>query len=326
MRMDHLIPVLLAGNDKLISSIAICLQQAGHPVVIFTPEPNLIKEQIHLHVKDMELHDYEVRQHPAFQVTDALSDNIEAGLAIVVTHEDLSEKKDILRRVTRKVFSDTIVMINTESIPLHTLQDDCICPDRILGANWTEPAHTTFFLELIVNQTVQQKCTDKILSLATSYWKKDPYVVTGESSIRSRLIAALAREAFYLVQNGYATIEDIDRACRNDPGYYMPFCGYFRYMDLMGTYAYGMVMRELNPDLSKEVESPAFFNKMIESGAEGMKNHKGFYQYSEKEMKDWNILFREFNYRIHEIMKRYPFNHDKQDILPENLHISNQHG
>src|SRR5690606_11021753 len=57
--------------------------------------------------------------------------------------------------------------------------------------------------------------------------------------------------AICLVENGYASIERIDRACRNNAGFYLPFEGNFRYMDLMGTYAYGMVMKDLNPDLAK---------------------------------------------------------------------------
>src|SRR5699024_7083286 len=109
-----------------------------------------------------------------------------------------------------------------------------------------------FFLELVYNEVTDG---DHVLWLnlqAKNYWKKDPYTIKDELGVRGKMIAAMVREAFYLVENGYASVEDVDRACRNDAGMYMPFAGNFRYMDLMGTDVYGVVMEKLNEELSVE--------------------------------------------------------------------------
>jgi len=128
----------------------------------------------------------------------------------------------------------------------------------------------------------------------------------------------MVREAFYLVQNRYASIEDIDRACRNDAGYYLPFAGNFRYMDLMGTYAYGLVMKDLNKELSTESIIPEFFKKIMEEGGKGMENKNGFYQYNEEEVKKWNKLFNSFSYKIKRIIEKYPFNYKVEKELITN--------
>ena len=117
----------------------------------------------------------------------------------------------------------------------------------------------------------------------------------------------MVREAFYLVENGYATVQDIDRACRNDAGYYLPFAGNFRYMDLMGTYSYAEVMKKLNADLSKDNHIPGFFSDIISNGDTGMKSNKGFYNYENGDVEHWNKMFAKFSYKIHEIIAKYPF-------------------
>ena len=119
----------------------------------------------------------------------------------------------------------------------------------------------------------------------------------------------MVREAFYLVENGYASVEDVDRACRNDAGYYLPFAGNCRYMDLMGTYAYGMVMKYLNPDLSKDRHLPDFFMNIINEGGLGLENGKGFYQYTKEEINLWRDIVSTFSYQIEKIINKYPFNY-----------------
>ena len=80
-------------------------------------------------------------------------------------------------------------------------------------------------------------------------------------------------------------------------------------MDLMGTYAYGMVMKDLNPDLSKSKEFPVFFSEILDEGGQGMENEKGFYTYSEAEVISWRKTMEKFSHQIQAIIKKYPFNY-----------------
>src|SRR5690606_15688438 len=178
-------------------------------------------------------------------------------------------------------------------------------PKRIIALNWTEPAHTTFFLEVVTDKNTSEELIRDLVEVAQKEWQKDPYVLTNGLGIRSRMMAALLREAFGLIEKGYVGVEDIDRACRNDAGYYLPFSGHFRYMDLMGTYLYGVVMKELNPELSKESHVPAFFTDLIQQGAEGMENNKGFYTYSEEEKQQLTLSFKKFSYEMKYLISEY---------------------
>ncbi|MET6996017.1 3-hydroxyacyl-CoA dehydrogenase family protein [Chitinophaga defluvii] len=308
--------VLIAGKGRMAYSMAVCLLQAGHPVILYTGDPVSAWEQILLHLADLRKWTGSNVVPDALQLAEAWPYGAALQLAIGITGENVEEKQQCIAGLEQCVHQDGIITINTESIPLSSLQEGTRYPARILGANWAEPVHTTYFLELIANGQCDSRYIDRFYELAKVNWKKDPYIIAGDTGIRARLISAMTREAFYLVENGYASVEDIDRACRNDAGYYLPFAGNYRYMDLMGTYAYGVVMKELNRELAKEQEVPVFFKEIIAAQGEGMVNGKGFYKYTPAQAARWEMLFRRFSYQIKAIIERYPFNYkqEKQQI------------
>ncbi|HVS98377.1 MAG TPA: 3-hydroxyacyl-CoA dehydrogenase NAD-binding domain-containing protein [Puia sp.] len=302
-------PILVTAHGKLASSVTVCLLLAGHPVTLMTEDKEEAIDSINSHFAHLsELNGKSLS--PDMLEIEGLLDRQAAGhkIGIAITDEDEAVKRTAIRQLERLLFPGSIIAINTESIPLSLLQEGCECPERLIGLNWAEPAHTTFFLEIITNAGTRKKLADSLYELARDHWNKDPYFVSGEVGIRAKMLSGMIREAFYLVQNGYATIEDIDRACRNDAGYYLPFAGNFRYMDLMGTYAYGLVMKDLNRELSKEARVPRFFEEIIEQGGLGMQNNRGFYPYEPGEAERWNELFSLFSYQIRQIIEKNPFN------------------
>jgi 3-hydroxybutyryl-CoA dehydrogenase len=297
------------GNGKLASSVTVCLLLAGHAVTLMTDDKEGAVDRINTHFADLSGFNERILTPDLLEI-EGFPDGKAAGhpIGIAITGEDLVEKRDRIRQLEEILPPGSVVAINTESIPLSLLQESCRHPDRLIGLNWVEPAHTTFFLELIVNASTHKKAADNLYQLAKAHWNKDPYLIFNDVSIRAKMLCGMIREAFYLVQNGYASIEDIDRACRNDAGYYLPFAGNFRYMDLMGTYAYGLVMKDLNRELSKETHIPRFFEEIIEQGGLGMENNKGFYKYKEGDAERWNKIFSMFSYQIKDIMEKNPFN------------------
>src|SRR5690625_5918507 len=83
---------------------------------------------------------------------------------------------------------------------------------------------------------------------------------------------AMYREAMFLVENGYATVEDVDRSCRNNAGYFMTLAGVFRWMDLTGVKAYHTVMKDLLPTLNNDTDVPQLIDKIVKEGGNGISN------------------------------------------------------
>lgn len=302
--------VLLIGEPRLITSAALCLLNAGHFVIVTTKD----KVEFRQEFKSLSLAQNRVLNYDERLIVSSSVDGfVDCKLVIIISNEIHADKISQLKNILPYISSDTIVAINIETISIDSLCESFENPERLIGLNWTEPAHTTLFLE-IIESDVNDVAVHKILDIASKHWAKDPYIVK-EEGIRSRLISAMAREAVYLVDNGYASIADIDRACRNDAGYYLPFCGNCRYMDLMGAYAYGKVMKDLNPDLSKETEISGLLETIGKEKRMGMINNKGFYDYSDDEVKQWKETMGKFSYQIQSIIEKHPSNLDDETFI-----------
>ncbi|MES2373342.1 MAG: 3-hydroxyacyl-CoA dehydrogenase NAD-binding domain-containing protein [Bacteroidota bacterium] len=307
-------PVLIIGNGRLSHSVTVCLLQAGHTVTLQTNDVDDALKSINDHCTHLAKENFGESSVQGIDVsllnlTNVTGDKPVYEFGLALTGENVAEKKAAICQLEKQVVPGAFICINSESISLSVLQEACSFPERLIGLNWTEPAHTTYFLEIIANSRTDKAVIGNLFSLAKNCWKKDPYLISNGIGIRAKMLGVMMREAFYLVQNGYASIEDIDRACRNDAGYYLPFSGNFRYMDLMGTYAYGLVMKDLNRELSTENSVPDFFKDIIEQGGLGMENNKGFYEYEEGDVDKWKAMFGKFSYQIQEIISRYPFSY-----------------
>ena len=301
--------ILIAGNDKLAVSLCVCMLQAGHQVTVYHILHTDFLTAVRVHLDDILEYNGELISLDKLSVVSRLDAEADFDLAVAVTGENIEEKTELIKNLERYLPKHIPIAVNIESIKLSVLQEYALHPERLLGANWVEPVHTTCFLEIVTNDVTDKTLLVDFDNLARQSWNKDPYVLKNDVGIRAKMMSALLREAFYLVENDYVTIEDIDRACRNDAGYYMPFAGNFRYMDLMGTYMYGVVMQDLNPELSKDTHIPAFCRLRIDNGDKGMASGDGFYHYEPSEAEEWEATFRKFSYQIQKIINKYPFNY-----------------
>lgn len=274
------IPVLVVGSGKVAQSVVNCLSLAGHTLAYYNIDDNK---------------------------KDALPDRISEKLVIMVTSEDRAEKIHWIALLQQRMACDATIAVNIESILLEELQGNAQQPEQIIGLNWVYPADKTFFLEIISNAACNERNSALLQYLGKNCWNKDPYEVRCGFSPKARMFAAMVREAFFLVEKEYASIESVDRACRNDAGYYLPFAGNFRYMDLMGTYAYGAVMKDLNPELCIEKTPATFFKELVRNGGLGIENNIGFYKYTASGVEEWNVLFNQFSEDIRKIILKYPF-------------------
>jgi 3-hydroxybutyryl-CoA dehydrogenase len=221
--------------------------------------------------------------------------------------ENIDIKKTVYGLIESSVSDKAIITTNTSAIPITLLQKLVAHPERFMGMHWAEPAFTTPFLEIICGPQTNINLAEAVYKTASN-WGKEPTLVRKDirGFITNRLMYAMFREGFNLVENGYATIEDVDRACRNDAGYWMTFCGMFRYMDITGLQAYHHVIKDLFPTLSTQTEMPRLIEAIAKEGGNGITNGKGFYPYTQEEAAEWEKAFEEFSYEINSLAKKYP--------------------
>ncbi|WP_338873857.1 3-hydroxyacyl-CoA dehydrogenase family protein [Spirosoma sp. SC4-14] len=308
------IPVGVVGLGLMGCSITTCLLMAGHPVVAVAPLP-----------VDMETAEPRIREHLAksFQeglltkepatyleplvITEEYSLLKNCRVIMECTVENIAIKKAVYERVEAVVADDAIITSNTSAIPISLLQRETRLPARFLGLHWAEPSHTTRFLEIICGDLSDVPTAEWLYELSHQ-WGKEPTLVRKDirGFITNRLMYAMYREAFNLVEKGYATIEDVDRACRNNAGYWMTLVGVFRWMDLTGVPAYHTVMKDLFPTLSNQTEVPQLIDAIVNAGGKGVLNAQGFYEYTPEEAELWKQTYEEFSYDIRRLALKYP--------------------
>lgn len=307
-------PVAVVGLGLMGCSITACLLMAGHPVIALAPLSSDLKNagrQINEHLrksKEQGLIDLDpdlLLQN--LTITEDYDKLIACRLVIECTIENLEIKKTVYEKIESVIDKTALLASNTSAIPISTLQKLTQHPERFFGLHWAEPSHTTRFLEIICGDLSDVSRGEYLYELAHN-WGKEPTLVRKDirGFITNRLMYAMYREAFSLVENGYATVEDVDRACRNNPGYWMTLVGVFRWMDLTGVQAYQAVMKDLLPTLNNSTEVPALINDIVAAGGRGVSNGKGFYDYTSEESKEWEETFSAFSYEIRELALKYP--------------------
>lgn len=315
----------VVGLGLMGCSITTCLLMAGHPVIAVAPIPDDLNHAVrrireHLHKSQQEgLTGYPPEHYfQNLQLTEDYRLLKDCSLVIECTLENLPVKKAVFHKIESVISQDALLASNTSAIPISILQLQTSYPERFFGLHWAEPSHTTRFLEVICGDQSEIAKGEYLYALSHA-WGKEPTLVRKDirGFITNRLMYAMYREGFHLVENGYATVEDVDRACRNNAGYWMTLVGIFRWMDLTGVAAYHTVMKDLFPTLSNRTEVPELIDKIVRAGGKGVANAKGFYDYTPEEARLWEETFNQFSYEIRELALKYPADVVKQKLAQQ---------
>jgi 3-hydroxybutyryl-CoA dehydrogenase len=153
-------------------------------------------------------------------------------------------------------------------------------PDRVCNMHFFNPALVMKCVEVVRNPKTSDATVETTVEL-TRRIGKAPVVLNKEipGFVANRILNAVRDEAISLYENGIASVEDIDTACKSALGYPM---GPFELMDLTGIdigYYVKMARYEESGD-PKDKPSKSVVEK-VEKGELGRKTGKGWYEYDE---------------------------------------------
>ena len=299
----------VAGLGLLGRGIATCLLASGFRVIGYTkPETReAARKHVTSAIDDLVQHGAapaSLRDEwpKRFVEAQSAAELAPCDFVIESIFEDLNAKVALFDELERIVRPDVPIASNTSALPITALQRGRAHPERFIGTHWAEPCHVTRFLEVIRGEQTNDATADAAMELARRAGK-EPCLVRKDVDgfIVNRLGYAMYREAFWLLENGVADVETIDRSFRNALCVFANIAGPFRWMDLTGIAPYAAVMKRLFPQLSKSDEVPAFMRELVDSGAQGIKNDRGFYKYGPGEAERWERVLTENVWRVREV-------------------------
>jgi 3-hydroxybutyryl-CoA dehydrogenase len=307
-------PVGLIGLGLMGQGIATCLLAHGFEVVAYNRTASraqaslehigeALKETVRRKlVKAAEVRDWRKR----YTIAGTLAELRDCRFIVETVKEDLELKRDIYNQLEPVVAAKAIIASNTSSIPITVLQEGRQHPERFIGVHWGEPAQIMRYLEIIPGMHTAPAALRRARELGERCGKK-PTVLKFDirGFISNRLMYAMMREAFHLVESGVADLETVDRSFRNDIGWWATLAGPFRWMDLTGIPAYQTVMEGLLPQLDNSTTVPELMKKTVQKGAQGVSNQIGFYKYTKAEAKQWEKAWVEFTYDVRKLVEKY---------------------
>lgn len=308
------INVGVVGLGLMGSSVITALLISGHKVKAIAPQPidmangpRRIEDQLRHCEKGGLLSEEKGFYLKRLVVTEDFSHLTNCSLVLECVVEDLAIKETVYQKITEKVTFDTVIASNTSAIPISHLQKKVANPERFLGIHWAEPAYMTRFLEITCGAKTSARYATWVFDLAHQ-WGKEPTLLSKDirGFVTNRLMYAIYREMFSLIERGEATTESVDKAFRYDAGSWMTLMGVFRRMDYLGIRDFYPVFRNIFPTLSNDDGVPPLMREMMKRKWKGTQDARGLYSYTEAEAKAWDEAFALFNEDIFKLAAKYP--------------------
>lgn len=153
-------------------------------------------------------------------------------------------------------------------------------PEKVLITHWFAPPHLVPLVEIVRGPQTAQDIVDQVKDLLTQMGKM-PIVISRflPGFIANRLWSALRNEVLYLLDNGYATAEDIDIATKASFGLRTPVVGVVKRMDFAGLDVTQKVILNADFKIAPQMTRSKTLDALVAQGRMGAKNGKGFYEY-----------------------------------------------
>lgn len=205
-----------------------------------------------------------------------------ADVVIEAIHEDLNAKRELFANLSKLCRKNTILATNSSNIVSSKLVDVVENPGRLLNIHYFNPALVMQLVEIVRGPHTDDETVERAVAFAANTGKC-PVVIQKEIAgfVANRINAAVTREACFLLEQGIATVEDIDTACEKGLGYPM---GPFRLMDFTGIDVNYLVRRDRYAESGDENDKPSpLVIEKYNRGEYGRKTGKGWYEYSNQE-------------------------------------------
>ncbi len=200
--------------------------------------------------------------------------------------ETVSENREVKRTVFETVFdaapADAILSSNTSGIPITELGEFVPEPERVVGCHWWNPPYLLPLVEVVRGEKTSTETVERTVEYVESVGR-NPIVVERDvpGFVWNRIQFAVMRECAHIVEEGIASIEDVDRAVRDGYALRTAAVGPFETADISGVDLFQDVGENIMPHLSNATEPGPMFEERIADGRTGVAAGAGFHEYEE---------------------------------------------
>jgi 3-hydroxybutyryl-CoA dehydrogenase len=271
----------IIGAGTMGKGIAIEFARFGYKVKLVSVGRHLSREDLLHEIKSIvSKYDFLNMEEILTNIEEFNSfDNIgDCELIIEALSENLEIKRATLRELARLVAPNTIFASNTSSLSIRNIFSDIIDLENVLGLHVFNPVQLMKLVEVSFVPETSIRTIDFVVEYLEKIEKIYVKVKDSPGFIVNRLLIPMINEASKMVDEGLATVDDIDKAMKYGANHPM---GPLKLSDLIGndiTLAILNVLKDNKTDIkiSKELIN------LVDKGKLGRKTGHGYYLYKTK--------------------------------------------
>jgi 3-hydroxybutyryl-CoA dehydrogenase len=278
------------GTGMMGPGIAACLALAGHRVCLYARSDASLERGLDATRRGMELLEREGLAESA-GAAERLRGSVDLAAAVASADfvfesivEDVAEKQRLFLEVEAVASREAIFASNTSGLPITRIAEVLKYPDRVATTHFWNPAHLMPLVEIVKGEQTSDETVARLRWLLDGAGKRTVVVLKDvPGQLGNRLLHALFREAFYIVQEGIASVEDVDLAISNGPGLRFPAYGLMEHADMIGLDMQLAIDSYLFADLCALAEAPSVLKDRVSRGDLGARTGRGLYDWSTKD-------------------------------------------
>ncbi|RAV01930.1 3-hydroxybutyryl-CoA dehydrogenase [Mycolicibacter senuensis] len=211
--------------------------------------------------------------------TTDLGEFADRQLVIEAVIEDDTVKSKIFAELDRVITDpDAVLASNTSSIPIMKIAAATANPQRVLGLHFFNPVPVLPLVELVSTLVTDEAAAARTEQFASAVLGKQVVRCSDRSGfVVNALLVPYLLSAVRMLESGFATVEDIDKAIVAGLSHPM---GPLRLSDLVGLDTLKLIADKMYEEFKEPLyAAPPLLLRMVEAGQLGKKSGRGFYTY-----------------------------------------------
>ncbi len=207
----------------------------------------------------------------------------EADLVIEAVPEDMELKMDVFCILDKFAKPGAILASNTSSLSITEVAAVTRRPEKCVGMHFFNPVPKMKLIEIVRALETSEDTLETCREVGRQMGKDVVLVRESPGFITSRINAMIGNEAFYMLEEGIASAEDIDKALKLGLNHPM---GPFELVDLVGLDVRLSILEYLHKILGEKYRPCPLLRQYVKAGRLGRKAGRGVYEYPEAKSAD----------------------------------------